>query len=234
MSQRVQVAGLEPSTPQSPTFYAIQIRGMDSEGNPGPWSREFVFQSLDEIPPEIEDIIDTETIEIAENDILLYDGSIWKGSNILFDDTFIRADGTVSFINPVAGVEPEADLDLATKKYVDDSVLQGPTGPEGPAKEFSQATLSPSSGTVEIDFDEAEYFTHSIDNDVTYETANLAPAQFVIIKITTTDAATLSFPDWKFVGSAPPPLGAGQNALLVLHSFGTDDEDCIARIDIAT
>ena len=345
MSQRVQVAGLEPSTPQSPTLYAIQIRGVDAEGNPGPWSREFVFQSLDEIPPDIEDIIDTEIIDVEANDILLYTGTAWVGSGILFDGTFIRSDGSVSFTNTVSGVAPTSANHLATKKYVDDNTVstegfvkadgtvpftgtvsgvtptldahlatkkyvddntvstEGLVKADGTVpftgtvsgvtptldahlatkkyvddntvstegfvkadgtvpftgtvsgvtptldahlatkkyvddKFLGQSALSPSFGPVEIDFAASDYFTHTVDGDVVYDSVNLSPARSVLVKITASEDCSIDFPGWNFIGEQyydgeSPTLLSGQVALLAIHSFGSTDSDCVARLDIA-
>ena len=265
MSQRVQVAGLEPSTPQSPTLYAIQIRGVDAEGNPGPWSREFVFQSLDEIPPDIEDIIDTEIIDVEANDILLYTGTAWVGSGILFDGTFIRSDGSVSFTNTVSGVAPTSANHLATKKYVDDNTVstEGFVKADGTVpftgtvsgvtptldahlatkkyvddKFLGQSALSPSFGPVEIDFAASDYFTHTVDGDVVYDSVNLSPARSVLVKITASEDCSIDFPGWNFIGEQyydgeSPTLLSGQVALLAIHSFGSTDSDCVARLDIA-
>jgi len=46
--EQVQIPDLEPSTPEEPAVYIIQLRGVDSRGNAGPWS-----EGLEFVAPEI-------------------------------------------------------------------------------------------------------------------------------------------------------------------------------------
>jgi hypothetical protein len=46
--EQVQIPDLEPSTPGEPAVYIIQLRGVDSRGNAGPWS-----EGLEFVAPEI-------------------------------------------------------------------------------------------------------------------------------------------------------------------------------------
>jgi len=216
--QRVQIVDLEPSTEDAPTFYVVQIRGLDSDGNPGAWSREFVFQSLQQFPAEVDDIVGGEDIIINPNDILLYDGSRWVGSNIIFDGTIIFSDGSFPFVSTIAGVDPSQPEHLSTKRYVDDSI-------------GSLNTLTPTSGTVNIDFELDRYLNHEITGSVTYETDNITPARAVYIRIINSSGSThsLSFPaGWSFNGSPPVSISSGKTAMLTLTSFGTTNSDCVA------
>jgi len=245
MSERVQVAGLEPSGAGEDTFYAIQIRGIDSEGNPGPWSREFIFKSLDDIPAEIEDIIDTELIDISENDILLYDGDSWVGSGILFDGTLATSQNLSTAvqqleqsIGEVAGDledlgEDVGDLSGDLSQLSEDVVAltQDVFGPD--FYRFEIGSVAVDAGTATIDFDGEPVLIAEIDDDTTFETSNLRPGKMLRILIKSTGLNNLTFPNWLFIGSPPPAQIGDEAALLVLTCFGETDEDCTAQISIA-
>jgi hypothetical protein len=220
--QRVQIVDLEPSTDESPTFYVVQIRGLDSDGNPGAWSREFVFQSLEQFPAEVDDIVGGDDIVINPNDILLYTGASWVGSPILFDGTIVFSDGTFPFGAAIAGIDPSLPEHLSTKRYVDESI--------GDLK-----TLTPNFGTVTIDFSEHTYLNHDITGVVTYETANIVAARTINIRIKNNSGSSqnLNFPaGWSFNGTPPANIANGKTALLELKSFGTTNSDCVATYQV--
>jgi len=54
--QQVQIPDLEPSNTEVPISYAIQVRGVDADGNYGQWSKELIFESLESIPTGLENI----------------------------------------------------------------------------------------------------------------------------------------------------------------------------------
>ena len=220
--QRVQIVDLEPSTEDAPTFYVVQIRGLDSDGNPGAWSREFVFQSLQQFPAEVDDIVGGEDIIINPNDILLYDGSRWVGSSVIFDGTLVFSDGTRPFISTVAGFDPVDPDDLSTKRYVDDSI--GKLG-----------TLTPSSGTVTINFSGDNYLNHELSGPVSYLTSNIKEARTVNIRIVNNSGSSqdFTFPSgWSFNGTAPSSISDGKVALLTLKSFGPAENTCTATYQV--
>lgn len=244
MSERVQVAGLEPSGAGEDTFYVVQIRGIDSEGNPGPWSREFVFQSLQDIPADIDDIIDVELLDVSENDILLYDGTEWVGSGILFDGTFASSGDLSGAVSALEGqIEAVADDlsdlsddvddlsdaldDLAQDvQNLDDAVF---------GQDFYRFEMgvAPFDEIVFIDFDAEPMLIAEIDDDATFEAVNLRPGKSVKVLIRSTGLNNLTFPNWLFIGSSPPAQIGDENALLVLHSFGDTDGDVTAQVSIA-
>jgi hypothetical protein len=221
-SQRVQIAGLEPSSDTKPTLYAVQIRGIDSDGNPGPWSRELIFQSLTQIPAEIEDVVDVDVIDISANDILLYNGTTWIGSQILFDGTLINSNGSVPFSGPVESPAPQEPEHLANKEYVD-------------AQTKSFGTILASSGVSEINFPDSQVMLeHQILGSVSYSVLAYEIGKTIIIRIINDSGgtATLTFPGWVFVGPQPSDIADGKQALLTLHSFGLEDASCIASYSV--
>lgn len=245
MSERVQVAGLEPSGAEEDTFYVVQIRGIDSEGNPGPWSREFVFQSLQDIPADIDDIIDAELLDVSENDILLYDGTEWVGSGILFDGTFASSQDLSNAVSSVEGQINEVAGDLEDLSDEVD-ILSGALGDlSGDLQTLDDAVFGQDFYRFEIgaaafdnnistiDFDAEPMLVAEINDDATFEAINLRPGKSVKVLIRSTGLNSLTFPNWLFIGSPPPAQIGDEKALLVLHSFGETDEDVTAQVSIA-
>jgi len=243
MPQRVQIAGLEPSNPGAETFFAVQIRGIDSEGNPGLWSRELIFQSLEDIPADLEDIIDTETIDISENDILIYDGEKWVGSDILFDGTFALSDDVFDgrfalsdevFDGRFALSDEVFDGRFALSEDVFDGRFALTDDVMGPDfYRFEIGEIVSDNGSAVIDFESEPMLISNISEDTVYTTDNLSPGKVIKVLIKSTGLNNLTFPDWLFFNSPPPSQIGDEDALLILHCFGESDGDCAAQISIA-
>jgi hypothetical protein len=198
----VQVTGLEPSTEESLSTYVIQIRGADSKGNYGQWSRPFAFLTSDAIAITEEDILPGETVN------------------------YVRSDGSVPFLAPVEGVDPVDDSDLSTKSYVDSAA----SAAKSAAKNVD--SVSPSQGSVSISLSGGPFFSHDIDGAVSYIFTNIEAGREISIKITSTGTNNLTFPALVFMGTPPTSIADTKTGILTIKSFGSNLSDCVATYEV--
>ncbi len=92
------------------------------------------------------------------------------------------------------------------------------------------AALTPTTGTVDIDFDTEETMTHDITGNITYTTSNKGTGKRKTIKILADGSTrTFTFPSWKFIGAAAPTnISANKTAILTLECFSTTDASIVA------
>jgi len=94
----------------------------------------------------------------------------------------------------------------------------------------SHSTLT-YAATTDIDFTSTDNFrTVTLTGNITFTTSNRAAARSRTIRIVGDGSQrTLTFPAWKFVGSAAPAtLAANKIAILTLTAFGANDTDIVA------
>lgn len=205
--QQVQVAGLEPSTVGSKATYAIQIRGVDAEGNYGAWSKAFVFDSGSDLPFDLEEGVD----EIQAGDVLFYDGSSWIGFSAA---KFARTDEPTFFSFPPTSPEPQTPEQLTNKSYVD-----------------NREVIPLDSDTIELDFSERDQvITRQCEGNVVITGVNYEPAASKTIRfIAGANDRAFVFPSsWKFLGDAPSQVDAGKTGVLTITCFSDQEQDVVA------
>jgi hypothetical protein len=205
--QSVQVAGLEPSTLNNTARYAIQIRGVDSNGNYGPWSQVFLFDSGTDLPFDIDEGVE----EVQAGDLLFYTGTDWRGTP---SSDFARTNIKSFFGEGVASIPPEDPADVATKEYVDNRNVIGLV-----------------SDGIEIDFSERDdIMTRTCEGNIVITAINYEPAASKTIRfIAGANNRAFVFPaGWKFLGDVPPQVDAGKTGVLTLTCFGDTEADVVA------
>lgn len=205
--QSVQVAGLEPSTLNNIARYAIQIRGVDSNGNYGPWSQVFLFDSGTDLPFDIDEGVE----EVQPGDLLFYTGTDWRGTP---SSDFARI-STKSFFNEgAAGPPPTEPADFANKSYVD-----------------NRTVLELTSDVFELNFSEQDsVITRTCEGNIVITAINYEPAASKTIRfIAGANDRSFVFPaGWKFLGDVPVQVDAGKVGVLTLTCFGDQEADVVA------
>lgn len=206
-NQVVQVAGLEPSTLNSIARYAIQIRGVDSNGNYGPWSQVFVFDSGTDLPFDIDEGVE----EVQAGDLLFYTGEEWRGTP---SSDFARVDINSFFTQGASSVAPSGPSDLANKEYVDNrNVVEIP------------------SDVMELDFSEQDsVMTRTCEGNIVITAINYEPAASKTIRfIAGADDRAFVFPvGWKFLGDVPAKVDAGKVGVLTITCFSDTESEVVA------
>lgn len=205
--QVVQVAGLEPSTLNNVAVYAIQIRGVDSNGNYGPWSQVLLFDSGTDLPFDIDEGVE----DVQAGDLLFYSGFDWRG---IASANFARVDSKSFFSEGAQSISPEDPADLANKEYVDNKNVD---------------VLS--DDTIELDFSTRdELITRDCQGNIVITGINYTPSVSKTIRFFAgATARAFSFPpDWKFLGDVPPQVDAGKVGVLTVTSFGDAEAMVVA------
>lgn len=205
--QIVQVAGLEPSTVSDVARYAIQIRGVDSNGNYGPWSQVFLFDSGSDLPFDLEDGVE----EIQANDLLIYSGTDWRGSPA---DSYARTTQKSFFSLGASTVDPVEDSDIVNKSYVDN---QSVTVLESDVTQLNFGTRD-------------ELMTRTCTGNVVLTGTGYTPNVSKTIRfIAGASDRAFSFPaSWVFLGAIPSQIDAGKIGVLALTCFGSAESDVVA------
>lgn len=205
--QVVQVAGLEPSTLGSTARYAIQIRGVDSNGNYGPWSQIFLFDSGTDLPFDIDEGVE----EVEAGDLLIYTGEEWRGTP---SSDFARVNVKSFFSEGAEGPAPASPGDFANKSYVD-----------------NRNVLEIASDVFELDFSEQDsVMTRTCEGNIVITAINYEPAASKTIRFIAgaEDRAFVFPPGWKFLGDVPAQVEAGKTGVLTLTCFGDQEADVVA------
>lgn len=206
-NQVVQVAGLEPSTLSSIARYAIQIRGVDSNGNYGPWSQVFLFDSGTDLPFDLEEGVD----EIQAGDLLFYTGTDWRGTP---SSDFARVSTKPFFNEGAAGPPPTDSADFVNKNYVDN-------------RNVSEI----SSDVFELNFSEQDsVITRTCEGNIVITAINYEPAASKTIRFIAgaTDRAFVFPAGWKFLGDVPAQVDAGKVGVLTITCFGETESEVVA------
>lgn len=92
------------------------------------------------------------------------------------------------------------------------------------------STLTPTTGTVTIDFAGTGYRTHAVTGNITYTTSNVSAGVTISLRVGPSGTErTLTFPaDWKFISEKPDVIEANQTGVLTLTAFGSSNSDIIA------